>query len=78
MAIDPSEFLRLRKDAEKALAEEQRLNGVLEQVLRQLEEEHGCKTEAEAEGKLASLERERQRLEEELERQLEELRDEGA
>lgn len=77
MTLDAADFLKLRKDLERAIRDEERVKGVLQQQIKQLKDEYDCKTVEEAQTLLEQLEEEAQELEQKLEQQLEELRHDG-
>lgn len=75
--IEASDFLKLRKDLERAVRDEERIKGVLQQQQKQLQDEFGCANTEEAEALIEQLEEEAKTLEQKLEQQLEELRHDG-
>ena len=56
--MTPEQYLELKKTAERLRAEEARRQGSLDQLLRRLRDEHGCKSAREAERLLARLDAE--------------------
>lgn len=77
MTLDPTDFLKLRKDLERAIRDEERIKGVLQQQQKQLQDEFGCANVEEAEALIEQLEEEAKALEQKLEQQMEELRHDG-
>lgn len=55
--IDLDEYNRLKKSAEKAKADADRAEGALEQQMKKLEADFGCKTLDEARSKLVQLQK---------------------
>lgn len=70
--IGEEQYKRLRREVEVAKAEAERAQGALDQLLRRLEEEFGCKSLGEAKALLKDLQTERDRaasvLEDEMKR----------
>lgn len=77
MTLDPTDFLKLRKDLERAIRDEERIKGVLQQQQKQLQDEFGCANVEEAEALIEQLEEKTKALEQKLEQQMEELRHDG-
>lgn len=75
--IEAADFLKLRKDLERAIRDEERIKGVLQQQQKQLQDEFDCASVEEAEALIEYLEEEAKALEQKLEQQMEELRHDG-
>ena len=56
--MTPEQYLELKRTAERLKAEEARRQGSLDQLLRRLKDEYGCKDVREAEKLLARLDAE--------------------
>ena len=75
MMADIKEFMQLKKNVEQAQAQADRATGAAEQIMRQLQEVHGCDTIEDAQKKLRTKEKEKDKLQEEFDTAFEEYKE---
>jgi len=73
MAVNVEDLIKLKKRIEKAKLDQATAEGALQQCMKQLETEYGCKTLKQAQKKLEEMTEEHKKLEKGIKKAIEEL-----